>query len=586
MNPIHNNATQPHLSTGILFTLLAICAPFLSVDASQWRWQDVDRVVAFSDARGVYDNLVMLLERTGVVDDELAWSGGSTHLVSTGNLLDWGRGSRQILELLMELEKQAEAAGGRVHVILGDHETKDLTGDLQGASKAESRLFADEVGKKLEQWLLEKPFIIVINDIAFAHSGLSPWTASRDLETINAELHTELQDYLQARNVLIEAGVVDSGHSLSETLEVSRSLVENASETPEPEVVAAAARMVELEAGPLFVDGPHGYRGTAACNPFAETSVLQKGLQSLGAKRLVVGHTTTPTRRVTSRLQGSVLMINTGMAAYPHDGRITALLADRHRIQVLDVVDRALRAPTPEPRSPIPDMTVNDIERFLENAPVVASEELGIGITKPRLVTLEQDGVQLRAIFKYGDVGGRGANARRELYRHADSFRYDIAAYRLDKMLGLDMVPITVTRKIGHKPGALQLWHEQTVNRLQAREEGLSLAPSCPLSRQLELMYMFDYLVSNDDRNLTNMLQDKNDGNLMLIDHSRAFRTRKGWPKYYKNPELTIDDYVAGRLAALDAGQLNLELARLLQSSQIRYILRRRDRLLQDYSTY
>ena len=98
---------------------------------AQYDWQDVSRVVAIGDIHGAYDEFTGLLRAVGLVDGDLHWQGGNTHLVSLGDLVDRGAGSKQVMDLLMRLQEQAEAAGGRVHVLLGNHELMNLTGDLR-----------------------------------------------------------------------------------------------------------------------------------------------------------------------------------------------------------------------------------------------------------------------------------------------------------------------------------------------------------------------------------------------------------------------------------------------------------------------
>ena len=79
-----------------------------------------------------------------MVDANLNWSGGNTHLVSLGDLIDSGPGSRKVVELLMKLEGQAEQAGGAVHLVLGNHEVMVMTGDLRYVSPEEFAAFAPD----------------------------------------------------------------------------------------------------------------------------------------------------------------------------------------------------------------------------------------------------------------------------------------------------------------------------------------------------------------------------------------------------------------------------------------------------------
>ena len=80
----------------------------------------------------------------GVIDADFNWSGGKTHLVSLGDLLDRGPESRKVVELLMKLDGQAEKAGGAVHLALGNHEVMVMTGDLRYVSAAEFAAFAGD----------------------------------------------------------------------------------------------------------------------------------------------------------------------------------------------------------------------------------------------------------------------------------------------------------------------------------------------------------------------------------------------------------------------------------------------------------
>ena len=75
---------------------------------SSYEWSNVPRVVAIGDIHGAYDNFVAVLQSAGLVDAELRWAGGKTHLVQTGDVLDRGPDSRKSMGLLMDLEKQAK----------------------------------------------------------------------------------------------------------------------------------------------------------------------------------------------------------------------------------------------------------------------------------------------------------------------------------------------------------------------------------------------------------------------------------------------------------------------------------------------
>src|SRR6266852_1091975 len=113
--------------------LLTLLLPVLAAAAAaaQDKFEGVQRIVALGDVQGDYYQFVNLLRTAGLIDGENRWTGGKTHLVQTGDVVDRGPASRRVLDLLMDLEKQANKAGGRVHALLGNHETMNIYGDLR-----------------------------------------------------------------------------------------------------------------------------------------------------------------------------------------------------------------------------------------------------------------------------------------------------------------------------------------------------------------------------------------------------------------------------------------------------------------------
>ena len=122
--------------------------------ASQWEWQGVDRVVVLGDVHGSYDKMMSLLFGTGVVDATGTWTGGDDHLVFVGDITDRGPDDRQVMDLLMQLQPEAQAAGGRVHVLLGNHEVMNMVGDLRYVDPKGFADFAKEEEKGKERELV------------------------------------------------------------------------------------------------------------------------------------------------------------------------------------------------------------------------------------------------------------------------------------------------------------------------------------------------------------------------------------------------------------------------------------------------
>lgn len=208
-------------------------------------------------------------------------------------------------------------------------------------------------------------------------------------------------------------------------------------------------------------------------------------------------------------------------------------------------------------------------EEWLRTAEIQEMEDVGEGVTKPTRVTLKQGDTVFQAIYKPLKRG-----------RHKgywESYQAEVAAYELDKMLGLDMVPPTVVRRIEGDLGSLQLWVEgcDTYKRLQPK------VPQTPqFSQQISRMKMFDNLVFNDDRNAGNFMLDES-WNIILIDHSRALIERKNLLKGKNKLPAQYDRKLLERLQSLTREQLEATLGDLLQGGQIKTLLIRRDKILE-----
>lgn len=153
-------------------------------------------VAAMSDFHGQYELMISILKSNGIVNDKEEWAFGNGHFVITGDIFDRGEKVTEILWFIYQLERQAEKAGGRVHLLLGNHEVMVLNGDLRylhpkyvEVARLLNRPFDDLVGKGtiLGDWLRSKPVLVKINNMLFAHGGFHPELAKdkRTLEEIN-----------------------------------------------------------------------------------------------------------------------------------------------------------------------------------------------------------------------------------------------------------------------------------------------------------------------------------------------------------------------------------------------------------------
>lgn len=203
-----------------------------------------------------------------------------------------------------------------------------------------------------------------------------------------------------------------------------------------------------------------------------------------------------------------------------------------------------------------------EFEEFIRTAPFARIEEVPIGVTKPKRGYFAPGGLAASAAWKVLPPGRPNG--------YWESYRSEIAAYELDKLLAIGMIPPVVEKKWQGERGAAILW----LKPVRSWKEVEPLPKPETWNRQAVRMKMFDNLVGNIDRNQGNMLVDL-DWNLFLIDHSRAFVTDKKLPFTMTR----IDRELWDRMRALDEPTLKGVLGNLIDGSQIRAILARRDRM-------
>lgn len=609
----------------VITTGLLLCITSLAAAASGQSFSGVPRVVAMGDVHGEYQELTRMLSKANLVDAELSWDAGETHLVMAGDMVDRGPDSRRVLDLLMRLEEEARDAGGQVHVLLGNHETMWLTGDYRYTSDADYRSFADDETEAMREaarerfeimkeqgrvegdfdshfppgtlalreavspdgrygrWLMERPAVVVVNGTAFIHAGLSEDYAGASAAELNQRVREELETRIGAWRKLTEAGILAPEYPLLNAARALEPHLEDGAFDPHPREVRSAAKTVVGTTESLIFDpnGPFWYRGNAVCNELAESAVFNQALKGLNAENLVISHTPTPNHQVTKRLDGRLIRIETG-------NRPSALVLEAdNRLALYDDLDE-LSPVAVDDSHPLSasGMSAEDIEAFLTEAEIVSKEDVGAGVTNPQRVTLEHEGTRMRAIFKtvYAPSHSPTGMSDRRLIDLSDRHTYDLAAYRLDRLLGLGMVPPAVERRIGQETGTLQYWVENATNDRERRQQNIEPDAQCSLDKAYALLELFDRLIYNTDRTQENILYTP-DWRVALIDHTRAFRTRTDIPENVREVSLDEAPAFAERMERLDRSVLNEELGKFLDSRQIRAILKRRDEMLAERQT-
>lgn len=206
-----------------------------------------------------------------------------------------------------------------------------------------------------------------------------------------------------------------------------------------------------------------------------------------------------------------------------------------------------------------------EIEAALGSGAIAKMEQVPIGVTKPQRASLAPGGPVARFAWKALPPGRRGG--------FAESYKAEIAAYRLDRLLGLEMVPPVVERTVEGKVGAAVLWIEDTHG--WSKDKPVQ-GPEPQWSRAVSRMKLFDQLIANIDRNQGNLLYD-DDWHLFLIDHSRAFTTRTSLDGIAVPAR--IDRALWQKIDALTAEDLERALGAWLNADERKALLTRRDRM-------
>ncbi len=592
-------------------------AAAMPAKSDESRIDGIDRVVAIADIHGDYGAMVSTLANAGIVDDNFSWVGGETHLVIVGDILDRGPESRKAMELLMRLEIEAEAAAGRVHVLIGNHESMLLTGDMRYVSAEEYAAFADEQNPtdrdhwfalfatrnqkapddalraefdkkfppgyfamrrafgaegKYGAWLLQKKIIVVINGTAFVHGGLSPKTGMVGLDGINVGMRRDLANYVHALNYLNDAEVVLPTDSHYNYASIVSNYVPSLADSAELLDALAVVKGFE-ETQVLASDGPLWYRRNASCPGIMEVHRLEEALAGIGANRLVVGHTPTPNRQVLQRFDGRIIEIDTGMLGFHYNGSGNALIMENGQLAVVNQFDAGAGVPIPHPRrvGQRPDaLSADELQALLQHGEILPLEKTvatASGAQPQKLVTVSDGKRAVTAAFSKRK--GKGVYP-------------GVAAYRMDRLLDLDMVPVTVMREVNGRSGSLQFMPENRTDEAGRAAAGHGGGATCPIEEQWAAMYVFDTLIYDVGRGPRRILYDLSSWRLMLSEHDEAFANKKGRPPHLKNAPIEITAGWKLALLELTDEVLAENFGDVLDKRRVRALGERRDALLED----
>jgi len=417
------------------------------------------------------------------------------------------------------------------------------------------------------EWLLRKNIIAVLNETAFVHGGLSPLVAEVGLDGVNRTLHQELVRYVEVLGTLTDAEVLlptDSHYDYKDLLTAHLPDLREGKN-----VLRAIDEGIRLDdMGITSTDGPLWYRNNILCPRIVEEHRLDAALAAIGAKRVVVGHTPTPSRQVTQRFDGRVIEIDTGMLNFYYQGVGHALILEGDALSITDQSGAKSLLPLTQPRNVgrrPNNMTALALQELLEQGDIVSVEKVDAGALPRTVVRVSNGEYSVNAVFN--KPKGRG-------------FYPGVASYRLDEMLNLEMVPVTVMRVVDGKSGSLQFLPENTTDEASRSAAGQGGNAWCSITDQWPAMYIFDVLVFNEGRTQQRMLYDRSSWRLILSEHDRAFAAKKGRPPHLRNTSIELNAGWNSALSQLTDKLLAENLGDVLDKKRLRSLSARRDQLL------
>jgi hypothetical protein len=342
-------------------------------------------VIAIGDVHNAFDNFVAILQRTGLIDKQNHWAGGKATFVQVGDLLDRGPKPREVMDLMMALEKEAPQAGGRVVSLLGNHEVMNIMGDLRYVAPENYASFAD--GKSAErqkgayeeyvkwrgshasliaelvqpmelteaEWMARHPLGFVeqrealgpkgqygawlrghdavaeIDGMIFLHGGIHPDLSNTKLDAMNKRIHDEIREFDASKEYLQNEKLILPFFTLQEMNNVLHAEVVAELKARVPATNERQAKILEFlrheDWFSVRVNGPLWFRGYDQWSDAEGAPLVGKLLERYKVTHIVVGHTVQKGGRIRPRFDNKVFLIDTGMLSsyYYPDGRPSAL---------------------------------------------------------------------------------------------------------------------------------------------------------------------------------------------------------------------------------------------------------------------
>jgi hypothetical protein len=346
--------------------------------------QAVPRTIVLGEVQGAANTVAALLQKLAVIDDQGHWSGGDSVLIQTGDLIDGGENSRAAMDLFIRLQREAPAAGGRVVVLMGNHEAMNILGELRDVnymtyasftgpdSEARQKAYyesfiawrrqiADATGAAFEpdsgftddwfvlhppgwveyveamrpegvygSWLRTLPVAVMIDGVLFIHAGISPEMKGMTVDAINARAADEIRQFDRDRDRMAAEGLCLPLCSAREMVDVIEGEItylntldpsQRTADNPRMTRAADLQHLGQWGSWSVLSDtGPLWFKGTSQWDDQQRGSDMREILAASGVERMVTGQSAGKERVISARFGDTVILTSVDLSDDPWDG--------------------------------------------------------------------------------------------------------------------------------------------------------------------------------------------------------------------------------------------------------------------------
>jgi len=230
-----------------------------------------------------------------------------------------------------------------------------------------------------------------------------------------------------------------------------------------------------------------------------------------------------------------------------------------------------------------PSLTREQMATFMATAKIVSTRQAPKGVTRPLRMTLSDGVITHDAVFQAVDekkAVGRSPMGEAEV-NFVDSWRYNVAAYRLAELLDLaEMMPVTIEYRYRGKQGALAWWMDALMDEGERLKKKVQPPDTAAWNDDMYRQRVFMELVFDTDRNVGNVLISPQ-WRVIMLDFTRAFRL---WPTIRAGELHRIDRRLLARLQALSADAITASAKEFLTPGEVSAVMVRRDLIVTHYT--